>query len=113
MSDDLPKFKHLASEIAWNYIARVFAHSEDGRDSALLDLRAYPDGHFRAIFSGTYFTLSSEHGEPSKSQWNSLKKKLKRHHKGVFIFKEHGQTDCPPESNTTACYYLDFGFFAQ
>jgi hypothetical protein len=45
--------------------------------------------------------------EPSKSQWNSLKKRFKRAAPYVFMFKEHGAAEC----EGGACYYLDFGFF--
>ena len=68
------------------------------------------NGRCRAIFKKSYFVLQGDNTEPSKSQWSTLKKKLKRHNRGVFVFKETGEIACSPESETM-CYYLDFGFF--
>ncbi|MGB7340229.1 MAG: hypothetical protein WBC91_15130 [Phototrophicaceae bacterium] len=68
------------------------------------------DGRCRATFAKSYFVLQGDHTEPSKSQWSTLKKKLKRHNRGVFVFKETGESQCS-EENPTSCYYIDFGFF--
>jgi hypothetical protein len=44
--------------------------------------------------------------EPSKSQWNGLKKRLKRMDQQVFIFKVHGHQRAGDQNYC----YLDFGF---
>ena len=48
--------------------------------------------------------------EPSKSQWSTLKKQLKRRDHQIFVFKEYGTVPCNAETDAT-CLYLDFGFF--
>lgn len=70
----------------------------------LVKLRTYEDGHFRVIFQKSLFVLTEGNTEPTKSQWSTLKKRMKRVKRNVFIFKNHGET---AEDH----YYLDFGFF--
>jgi hypothetical protein len=105
----LPPFKKRPYDATHDYIKTVLtAHHAD--DSFLHELVAYDDGHYRATFDLRYFVLAAGHTEPSRSQWNGLKKKMKRHHRGVFVFKEHGildSVDNPPVG------YVDFGFFAS
>ncbi len=88
----LPPFKKRPYDATHDYIKTVLT------------------GHYRATFDLRYFVLAAGHTEPSRSQWNGLKKKMKRHHRGVFVFKEHGildSVDNPPVG------YVDFGFFAS
>ncbi len=108
---DLPAFKARPPDAVRDYAARVFIRHEPGHvgDTTLLDLIAYPDGHYRACFDPAYFTLAEGRQSPSKSQWSTLKKKMKRHDRGVFVFKAHGETTIP---GGRPCYYVDFGFFA-
>lgn len=102
---DLPRFKVLPREVVLKVISPVLTQ---GLTSALRDLIEYPDGHYRVIFDPAYFVLQVGQSEPSKSQWNTLKKKLKRHDPRVFVFKEHDAIT----HDGQRCYFLDFGFFA-
>ncbi len=111
---DLPRFKPRSRKAVEAYISRVLADRQRPEESHLLALIAYRDGHYRAIFDGAYFTLQEGHDRPSKSQWNTLKKKMKRHDRRVFVFKAHGEIDCPDAApGDSPCYYVDFGFFAE
>ena len=111
MSSGLPEFRRVKP-----HVARRLAHSAlTGRQGAcLLKLVAYDDGRFRAIFRASYFSLQGDSDAPSRSQWNTLKKRFKRRNRSVFIFREYGALDpCPAEIQTDdACLYLDFGFMA-
>ena len=80
-------------------------------ESTLIQLTSFEDGHFRAIFNPSYFVLNDGQEIPSKSQWNTLKKKLKRHDKRIFVFKEHGTIK--HQKNESQQYYVDFGFFVS
>ncbi len=75
----------------------------------LVELIAYDDGHYRALFDPAYFVLPEGQSEPSKSQWNTLKKRFKRRNPQVFTFKEHGTF----ETSERKLYYVDFGFFVE
>lgn len=118
---NLPQFHPQRREDVLAFLNAIFIHpGETTASSAVQRLLAYPDGHYRVIFRRSYFILPAGQTEPSKSQWNTLKKKMKRHHPRVFIFKEHGGTCCGAADNAddaaapdANCYYLDFGFFAH
>lgn len=115
MHNDLPDFEKRKVHEVMPYITRILS---SGNGSSLLKLIASDDGHFRAVFKSTYFVLQGDRTEPSKSQWSTLKKKMKRHDGRVFIFREYGKLDCEEVADNTGanrdydCYYLDFGFFA-
>jgi hypothetical protein len=102
----LPRFKVLQHDTVLAFISGILTHSAK---SSLRDLVQYPAGHYRVIFDPSYFNLQAGQTEPSKSQWNTLKKKLKRHDPRIFVFKEYGATTHEGEQ----CYFLDFGFFAE
>ncbi|NDJ61937.1 MAG: hypothetical protein GYB67_12475 [Chloroflexi bacterium] len=104
---DLPEFAPTPTEKARAYIAHVLT-VRGSQKTQLRDLIAHEDGHFRAIFDPAYFILPPEQTEPSKSQWNTLKKRMKRVNPLVFVFKAHGEVECGPDGR---CYYIDFGFF--
>ena len=118
MNDELPRFKKRRYMDVMQFINRVLTNPGVGPQSHLYRLIEYDDGHYRAIFSPTYFQHSDGRTEPSKSQWGTLKKRMKRYQKSVFIFREYGEVDCtsgeahPSDSNDETCYYVDFGFFA-
>ncbi len=98
---DLPRFTQRKRDSVMAYVSRVLT-TRNIEATHLLKLIGFSDGHYRAIFRPDYFSSTP----PSKSQWNTLKKKMKRHDRRVFVFKTHGQTD---DQN----YYIDFGFFAN
>lgn len=100
---NLPQFKARKYEIVLAFASEVVTNREKSEDSFLRKLDAFSDGHYRLVFDVGYFASGNP---PSKSQWNSLKKKLKRHDKNVFVFKETGLT-------TADEGYIDFGFFAE
>ena len=104
MNNDLPEFDKQPHDAVLPYIKSIFAAN-------FVKLEKYEDGHFRAIFKSSYFTLQEGRTEPSKSQWSTLKKKMKRHNKNVFVFKETGQIACNPSQVSDTCFYVDFGFF--
>jgi len=86
-----------------NFISQALSR---GNTRFLRDLIVYEDGHYRAVFSPDYFILQPDRDVPSKSQWNTLKKHLKRVDNRVFVFKDYGETD-------DGFYWLDFGFFVD
>jgi hypothetical protein len=101
---DLPLFDRSRSlEMVRSYLSRVFKHGADGY---LRDLLVFDDGHYRAVFDSFYFTIGEGRSEPSRSQWNTLKKHMRRLDRSVFIFKEYGFLD-------DGLAYVDFGFFVD
>lgn len=109
---DLPEFKPRARPLVEQFAASVLIPRQQPDETALRRLIAYDDGHYRAVFDRSYFVLADDQAQPTKSQWNSLKKKMKRYDRQVFIFKAHGETSCQEDSDEP-CYYIDFGFFAH
>lgn len=109
---DLPAFTQRPLERVQRFAELVLTNEYQTPPQAhLRQLIAYPDGHYRAVFEHGYFILVEGQTEPSKSQWNSLKKKFKRHEPLAFIFKEHGETTCGEAE--ARCLYIDFGFLAN
>lgn len=112
--NQLPVFQRRGHDGVRKYITAMLTNEyQTPPRTHLRDLIAYPDNHFRAIFDPAYFILPEGQTQPSKSQWNSLKKKLKRHDPSVFIFKEHGVIPCAGSdaaSTDELCCYIDFGF---
>src|SRR5690606_28569636 len=106
---ELPNFKPRRYEHVKSLMERIFTNERVSEETQFVDLIEYDDGHYRALFNPAYFVLVEGTIEPSKSQWNTLKKHAKRFDEKLFIFKEHGETKC----SDAACYYLDFGFFAD
>lgn len=104
----LPAFKPLPRNLVEDLARRVLSHDAKGEITYLRELHAYDDGHYRVVFSPAYFTLADSQSEPTRSQWNSLKKKFKRHEPRIFVFKDHSMVPCGAES----CCILDVGFFA-
>ncbi len=107
---ELPKFKLQREEDVVHFITQVLVHSNKPEKTYFRRLIEYEDGHYGAFFSLGYF-VSTE--MPTKSQWNSLKKKLKRHDKHVFVFKNHSINSCDAPNDMTPCGYFEFGFFAR
>ena len=108
MNSELPEFRRVKRA----YAARVI-HSAltNERGSALLELIESDDGRFRVVFAASYFQIQSGQAGPSKSQWNTLKKKLKRRDRTIFVFREHGVLDASAAGSARRyCYYLDIGF---
>jgi hypothetical protein len=105
---DLPKFQPYNLEDAEEFMTRALTR---GEDEYLRRVIPYEDGHFRAVFRPGYFVRQPGAIEPTKSQWNTFKKHLKRMNKLVFVFREHGTIDC--EDGEPGCVYVDFGFFAE
>ncbi len=108
---DLPEFSQRPLERVQRFAEVVLTN--DYQDPPQLHLRRlipYSDGHYRAVFNRAYFILSEEQTEPSKSQWNSLKKKFKRREPMAFVFKEHGTAPCGEAEEM--CLYIDFGFLS-
>lgn len=106
--NDLPEFEERSLPQVEFFARGVFGDN-------LVELISYDDGHYRAVFKETQFSLSGDKPVPTKSQWSTLKKRLKRHDKATFVFKETGEADCAggqPEEPEGKCYYIDFGFFA-
>jgi hypothetical protein len=104
---DLPPFQRRKRDDVVAFISSILINANSAETSYLIDLLEYPDGHFRAVFDPHYFVLQNSQTEPTKSQWNGLKKKLKRHDPLVFVFKDYGYVD-----GKQSQVYLDFGFLA-
>jgi hypothetical protein len=96
---ELPNFQDVPPGYAHNYAQTVLGNS-------LRELLPQPKGYYRALFDVTYFTIQPGNDKPSKSQWNTLKKRMKRINRGVFILREYGEIAYDGE---TLCY-IDFGF---
>ncbi|MFO7320350.1 MAG: hypothetical protein DIU68_001340 [Chloroflexota bacterium] len=109
---DLPAFQRRRFDQVHKYISRVLTNPRQASTTRLVKLLTYDDGHYRAIFRGDYFVLQEGATGPTKSQWSTLKKHMKRIAPEVFIFKEHGEIPCGPEVRdpSVRCYYIDFGF---
>lgn len=99
MVDDFPELDKNMSTTARGLAGSIFREY-------LVELKEFDDGRFRVLFDGQYFNLDASRPIPTKSQWSSLKKRFKRHHKGVFVFKETGES-----KDVRTRYYMDFGFF--
>ena len=110
MTNELPLFRQVNLAEAQAYATQVFSRSNDPSESYLLRLTPYQDGHFRAVFDPAYFYRPDDTAPPSKSQWSTLKKRMKRIRPDVFVFKAHGFLDNVQQG---AEAYLDFGFFAD
>ena len=106
---DLPAFRARSRENVIVYITRMLTNEHHAEESQYHDLIAYPDGHYRVLFNPQFFVIAEGQDQPSKSQWNSLKKKMKRHDDQVFVFKDYGEI----QDNGERYYYLDFGFLAN
>ena len=106
---DLPKFKARNKLAVESLVGDVLVNKQLGPETCLRELIAYQDGHYRAIFDLGYFQLAEGQSAPSKSQWGSLKKRLKRHDLRLFVFKECGTLAAQAG---TPRGYVDFGFFA-
>ena len=106
MKTELPDFRRVKRAYAARLIHGALSNE---RGSALLELKEYDDRRFRAVFAASYFQIQPGKTGPSKSQWNTLKKKLKRRDRTVFIFREHGTLDASA-TDAALRYYLDFGF---
>ncbi len=105
---DLPPFKRRNRTEVAAFIAPLLISDQHPEVSALIDLLEYEDGHYRVLFRPSYFVLKEGQTTPTKSQWNSLKKKLKRHEATVFVFKDYGNVETGEPQ-----YYLDFGFLPE
>ncbi|MCC6804259.1 MAG: hypothetical protein IT319_15365 [Anaerolineae bacterium] len=105
---ELPEFQHRSSETVAAFLTQALSHPNAPEKTYFRRLIPFEDGHFRVVFSLAYLGNVET---PSKSQWNNLKKKLKRHDKRIFIFKDHGVAPC--EQPDERCGYIDFGYFAH
>ena len=106
----LPTFKPRPRELVVEFITEVMTLGPSSDRSYVNALIEHGDGHYRVLFDPAYFVLPAGQSQPSKSQWNNLKKRMKRHEPLVFVFKEHGDAI---GADGRQCCYLDFGFFAQ
>ena len=106
MHSEIPTFRHVKR----SYVARLI-HSalSNERGSALLELIEFEDNHFRVVFAASYFQLAAGSDGPSKSQWNTLKKKLKRRDRSIFIYRAHGKLQSAAAESDDK-YFLDIGF---
>ncbi len=105
---DLPPFKKRSRAEVLAFVAPLLTNEQHAEESHLIELLEYEDGHYRVLFKPSYFILKAGQTEPTKSQWNTLKKKLKRRDATVFVLKEYGQS-----GTRELQYYLDFGFLPE
>lgn len=107
---DLPDFRKMKREDVEQRIGVLLTNEyQTPPKNHVRELIEYDDGHYRALFDPAYFILPEGQTEPTKSQWNNLKKKIKRHESRIFLFKEYGAMMQAGER----LYYLDFGWFAN
>lgn len=109
MSSDLPQLRHRPFDMVHSYAAEVLTNAHLSDTSFLRKLVPQDAGYYRAFFAPEFFVLAEGNTEPSRSQWNSLKKKFKRHDRSAFVLKQYGSAMCDGQP----CYYVDFGFFAD
>lgn len=107
---ELPKFRREGRRTVEGLLTQVFTHPNEPDVSYFRGLVEYPDGHYAAVFSLGYFVDTDV---PSKSQWNSLKKKLRRHDRRIFVFKEQQIVLCGNFDAAVRCGQMEFGFFAE
>lgn len=107
---DLPRFRHRDYDTTRTFAAQMLTNHVDAI-STLMRLTEREDHSFEAVFSARYFVLEDGVTEPTKSQWNSLKKRFKRSESSIFIFKDHGACACP--DGEPGCFYLQFGYYAK
>lgn len=110
MRQGLPNFQKVRRHVAADFISDALSGP---RGACLIKLIEYDDHHFRAVFHRRYFELIDGADMPSKSQWTTLKKKLKRRNRRVFVFREYGSVACSEYAAfgpDQVCLYLDFGF---
>lgn len=111
--NELPEFRKMKHAVVTTYIHRILSGASG---TTFLKLIEFEDHHYRVVFKSNYFALQGDAADATKSQWNTLKKKMKRQDKSVFIFKEHGKIKCEDVlDNSTAernydCLYIDFGY---
>lgn len=105
---NLPKFSKRDYNKVLKLITELLTPLQ-AEKTALTQLTEFEDGHFRAVFKPSYFMIAEGQEQPSKSQWNTLKKKFKRHDKRIFVFKEHGIFR---QKDSSLSCFIDFGFFA-
>ena len=110
---DLPEFRKRRYDKVHSFASRAFLNPRQSDASRLVQLITYEDNHYRAIFRKDYFALPEGQTEPTRSQWNTLKKHMKRLEADVFVFKQHGEVPCGGSVREPGapCYYVDFGFF--
>ena len=110
MRNELPQFR----KVKRRYAASIIHGALSGPSgSALLQLIEFKDHHYRAVFDSSCFQLAEGKEMPSKSQWNSLKKRLKRRDRSIFIFRQYGRVNCDAHGKSLTadtCLYIDFGF---
>ena len=106
----LPEFKSQSRGNVVRFLTQAFTHPNDPDTTYFHQLVEYDDGHYAAVFNLDYF---ADTDIPTKSQWNSLKKKLKRHDKRVFVFKEQRVIPCENGDAPSRCGEIEFGFFAH
>ena len=112
MPSDLPEFLNVSQSHAASLVHGALTGA---RGPCMVKLRRYDDNHFRAIFRLRYFDLRDGATSPSKSQWNTLKKRLKRRDRRIFVFRRYGQLSADAAAQLSAgepCCYIDFGFLA-
>ena len=107
MSAELPEFRKVNRSYASRFINDTLSGP---RGSALRQFIEFDDCHYRVVFAANYFQLQEDQDQPSKSQWNTLKKKLKRRNRSIFVFRKHGEIACGKRQSGEQCLYLDFGF---
>ncbi len=110
MDKDLPRFRRVKRRYAASIVHSVLSNS---RGAALLKLHEFDDGRFRAVFAASYFETGGELNLPSKSQWNTLKKKLKRRDRSIFVLRRYGEIGCEEAgapARRSKCLFLEFGF---
>lgn len=110
MRHELPEFQKVRRHFVADFINDALSGP---RGACLIKLIEYDDHHFRAVFRRNYFELIGSADMPSKSQWNTLKKKLKRRNRRVFVFRDYGSVECSQYASVgpdQVCLYLDFGF---
>ncbi|MEL6272921.1 MAG: hypothetical protein AAFU54_31010 [Chloroflexota bacterium] len=101
-NDGLPQFKETHKTYAVQFAQKIFGDS-------LIDVHRQGNGYFRVLFEQSHFTIQPGNDAPSKSQWSTLKKRMKRVNKGVFILRKSGTTT----HNDRDVFYMDFGFLEE
>jgi len=85
---NLPSLSKPPTPYVERYLQQIFADH-------FVAVEEREDQLYRAIFTLNYFQRDDAPSEasPTKSQWNTLKKRMKRVNHGVFTSREHGIQD--------------------
>jgi len=110
----LPNLQARSLDAVQRFATRALNRGANAEDTELLGVEALPDNLYRAYFRLEFFNFGEQAVNvddpptPSKSQWNTLQKRIKRMDKKAFTPRSYGNIT---HDEWGVCCYIDFGFF--